>query len=175
MIDLIADKKLAALKILEDNQHALFQMLEKVSGDLFLYEPAEKWSIAQLVEHIILVENGVLGGIKKVGTHPKEAVINKPVTEEQFKQILHNRARKIEAPEKYVPKGIFTTKASAIKAFKEHRENIADFVNTTDLPLAYIGFPHFALGMLNGFDWLAFMAGHCERHIAQMEEIINEK
>ena len=81
-----------------------------------------------------------------------------------------NRTRRIEAPKYFVPQGIFTNKTTAIEGFKEHRAAIVAFINTTELPLKFIGFPHPLLGMLNGVDWFVFMAGHCERHRLQMEE-----
>jgi len=172
MIDnTILEKKSLVLKTLSDNQNDLLGMLAQVSTDQFLYQPTEEsWSIAALVEHIILVEKGVLAGVKKAGTKPADEVITKGLEEEQFRQAMRIRNRKVEAPAQFVPKGIFTNKEAAIEAFNAHRANIADFVKTTDLPLTHIGFPHFVLGILNGFDWFVFMAGHCERHILQMEE-----
>ena len=173
MVDQIADKKIAILKTLSENQNALLATLKKVNADLFAYRPAvDRWSIAEIVEHIILVENGVLAGLKKAGMQPKQEAINKTISDEALSKMLGNRGRKIDAPAHFVPKGVFTDKATAIADFTAHRANLADFVHKTDLPLAYIGFPHFAAGMLNGFDWLVFMTGHCERHIMQMEEII---
>lgn len=166
-----AEKRATALKVLSDNQNALLAFLEKVDTNLFVHQPAERWSIAELVEHIILVEKGVLGGIQKAGTKPKEAPINKPLAEEKFRQLMRNRTRKIEAPTHFIPKGIFIDKATAIAAFNTHRVKVTNFVNTTDIALTHVGFPHMALGMLNGIDWIVFMAGHCERHILQMEEI----
>ncbi len=167
-----AEKRTTTLKVLSDNQKALLATLEKVDADLFLHQPAGgRWSIAGLVEHIMMVENGVLAGIKKAGMQPKTEAIKKAVTDEKLGQLLRNRNIKLDAPAHFVPKGTFTNKTAAVAAFNNHRANIADFVNTTDLPLSFIGFPHPALGMLNGMDWIVFMAGHCERHILQMEEV----
>ena len=45
------------------------------------------------------------------------------------------------------------------------------FLKTTDLPLERIAFRHFALGLLNGKNWLVFIAAHCQRHINQIQSL----
>jgi len=169
------EEKKVNLKNLADSTSRLLTTLSNTSDALFSHQPPDnRWSIAELVEHIILVEQGVLMGLKKFGASPAKETI---VTELDHASIMargRNRNRKIEAPAQFIPKGIFTTKAAAIEAFSTHRASIDTFINTTTLPLELIGFPHPALGMLNGFNWLSFMSAHCERHVLQMEEIVNK-
>jgi|GEM_PF-4965945 len=62
-------EKEVCLKSLADTQKALLDTLETVSDKQFLARPAEdKWSMAELVEHIILVDSSILKGIHKFGT-----------------------------------------------------------------------------------------------------------
>ena len=83
-----------------------------------------------------------------------------------------NKAFKVKAPTFLEPKGIFKTKDEAFVAFRNNRAIIEEFVATTDLPLEKIAFKHFVFGLLNGKNWIAFMASHCNRHIEQIKEAL---
>jgi len=134
---------------LAESQAAVLDVLENMDDSLFQYVPSEgQWSIAQIVEHIILVEKGILGKIKSLAT-----------------------TRKAKSPESYIPKGVFTNTKEAITAFNEHRTDLETFLKTTTIPLQTIVFPHFILGAINGLSWMAFVAGHCLRHVTQMKAI----
>lgn len=165
------EEKEICLKSLADTQKALLKTIELANETEFITRPAEnKWSMAELVEHIILVDNSISKGIKKVGATPsKEAIVSSLLMDNIVNKVT-NRSRKIEAPKYFIPKGIFANKTAAIDGFIEDRGTIEAFLNTTELPLKFIGFPHPIFGMLNGLDWFVFMAGHCERHRLQMVE-----
>lgn len=164
-------EKEICLKSLADTQTALLATLATVSDEQFLARPAEdKWSMAELVEHIILVDRSILKGIHKFGATPSAAPIVSTLILEKIVDRVADRSRKVPAPKYFIPKGMFATKAEAVAGFKKHRASIDEFIQTTELPLKLIGFPHQIFGVLNGVDWLVFMAGHCERHRLQMEE-----
>ena len=172
MNTITVEEKEELVRVLQDNQDRLLSTLDAINGDLFLHKSSEdEWSIAELIEHIILVENGVLKGIQKSGITPSEQEIQSALDHTQMKEKAQNRSRKVKAPDPFIPKNIFSDKQAAIEAFKAHRKSISEFINTTTLPLKQIGFPHFTFGMLNGMSWFLFMAEHCERHILQMKEI----
>jgi len=157
---------------LENSEEAVKEVVERASEALFLKKPDENsWSMAELVEHIIMVEKGVLGTIQKMGTKVAEEVITSKLDDKTIVKLISNRERKVKAPDHFVPKGIFTNKEMAIQGLRKHRAEIEVFITTTKLPLKNIGFPHFAVGMLNGENWFTFMAGHCKRHADQMAEI----
>lgn len=157
---------------LENSEQAVKKVVERASEALFLKKPDDtSWSMAELVEHIIMVEKGVLGTIQKIGAKTAEEAITSKLDDKAIIKLISNRERKVKAPEHFVPKGIFTSKEIAIQGLRAHRAQIEDFITTTKLPLKNIGFPHFAVGMLNAENWFTFMAGHCERHAEQMAEI----
>ena len=165
-------RKKEIFNVLDDSQMAVEKAVKGAAEALFQKKPDEtSWSMAELVEHIIMVEKGILGTIQKLGAKaPTEPVISK-VGDAKIIKLISNRGVKVDAPAYFVPKGIFTSKAMALQAFSTHRTAIKDFITTTTLPLENIGFPHFVIGMLNGESWFTFMAGHCKRHAAQMAEI----
>ena len=86
-------------------------------------------------------------------------------------KVVPNRERKVKAMEHMIPKGIFQEKAQAIDAYKNLRQSIRQFLETTDLPLEKIAFRHRIFGLINAYGWFAFMAAHCQRHTEQIEEV----
>lgn len=157
---------------LTDSEMAVKKVAEEATEALFLKKPNDtSWSMAELVEHIIMVEKGILGTIQKMGAKASTEPVVSNIDDAKIVKLISNRGMKVKAPEYFVPKGIFTSKKMALEAFRAHREGIKNFITTTTIPLENIGFPHFVVGMLNGESWFTFMAGHCMRHADQMAEI----
>ena len=157
---------------LAESKAGVLDLLENMDDSLFQYVPSEgQWSIAQIVEHIILVEKGILGKINSLATTAPSEVTAVQIDHQQLIGLLAARDRKAKSPESYIPKGAFTNTKEAITAFNEHRTDLETFLNTTSISLQTIVFPHFILGAINGLSWIAFLAGHCLRHVAQMKEV----
>ncbi len=168
----MSEYKIGILKELTDNQNRLLAFLGTITEAQFSYQPADgRWSIAGLIEHIILSEKAIIKGIQKFGEKPSEKEVVANLTHKQIEEVTNDRSKKYDAPAPFIPKGIFVDKGMAIEAFKVHRVSMEEFIRTTELPLKQISFPHFAFGMLDGRSWLSFIVGHCDRHILQMEEI----
>ena len=80
--------------------------------------------------------------------------------------------RRIPAPERLIPTGRCEQQCSATEAFREKRNIIIRFVQTTEFPLRDRVATHPALGDIDGCQWIVFLAAHCERHIRQLEEAV---
>ena len=52
--------KIGILKELTDNQNRLLTFLGNITETQFSYQPFDGWSIAGLIEHIILSEKGII-------------------------------------------------------------------------------------------------------------------
>lgn len=109
--------------------------------------------------------------LQKLGATPSETTMDDLASTEQIIERCLDRSELVSAPDIFIPKGILTSKEDAIAAFLQHRENVQQFINETRLPLKNISFPHPRLGPLNGENWLAFMVGHCYRHLEQVNII----
>lgn len=168
-----SEEKKAHLDKLSASQDKLLATLTSLTEEQFIYKPAtDSWSIAELVEHIILSEKGILRAINKFGATPAKEAVAPTIDIEKLKAAVDNRGKKYQSPEYFIPKGIFTHTAAAMEAFNTHRASMYDFITTTEISLKLIGFPHFVFGMIDGANWLLFMSGHCERHVKQMEEVV---
>ena len=167
----VAEKK-KYLAPLQSSQTAIVAILEEVNEDLFTYKSTpENWSIAEVIEHLILIENTVIGTLKQLGSTKPQATLDQPLATEKVLELSASRTLKSKAPDAFVPKGIYQQKTVAVNAFKQSRERVAHFINTTPLNLETIVFPHPRIGVLTGYNWLTFLAGHSLKHLAQIEEI----
>lgn len=165
------EEKAKLITLLKNSEAELFAVLETISAANFLAKPAKnQWNASEIIEHLIITDTGLLQSIIKQGEKHRDET-PETMVHEKIIHLVSKREMKVNAPDYLVPKGIFTTKADAVQAFKASRAAVENFVNTTDLPLEKIAFKHFALGLLNGYNWIAFMAGHCKRHTAQMKEM----
>ncbi|MEZ4883620.1 MAG: DinB family protein [Chitinophagales bacterium] len=159
------------LGLLKESEGELITTLQDVSEESFHSKPSdEQWSMSEIVEHLVMIDTGVLSSIQKHASKVQDAALENWENEHLVK-IVTTRGRKVNAPDFFVPQGRFTTKAEAIAAYRTIRSKIDDFVTTTELPLEKIAFNHMTLGMLNVKNWIAFVAGHCKRHTQQIEEL----
>lgn len=166
-----AEERNYLLQVLQESEELLLATIDEVSEEQFLQkESPSGWSLAEIIEHIIKIDQSVLHGIKHKAQDPPET-IPKTFLKEKIIKAVSIRSTKVPSPEYGIPEGIFESKEDAINEFKIHRAGIESFVKNTDFPMKRIAFKHFALGLLNGEGWITFMAGHCHRHILQMEEI----
>ena len=79
-----------------------------------MYQPPNNsWSIAGLVEHIILSESGIVKGIKKYGEMPSEKAVISALDPKQIREVAKDRSKIYSSP--FIPKGIFNNKGMAIK------------------------------------------------------------
>lgn len=167
-------EKQIILEHLQETTAAMLEILAGVSEENFKRKPGpDQWSVAEVVEHVINVETGVVGRLKKMGENKAYSqFVEAPSTDKVIAESA-NRAEKVPSPAPLIPKGTLLTKKAAIEAFQKNRKEVLDFAEHNTLPLKEIVFPHPRLGMFNGENWLAFMAGHSKRHIEQINLLIN--
>ena len=136
----------------------------------------EKWSLAQLVEHIAIVEDGMTGICAKLLL--KSQAENK--TSDGAAQMSENFLTKageisnlkVEAPERVHPTGTKTV-AESLAKMEENRENLKklrplfESVDGTQHK-----FPHPFFGDLSAHEWLALVGGHELRHIKQIKTLL---
>jgi len=140
------------------------------------FKPApEIWSAAEIAEHIATSEEFIPQMIKsKVLSSPaapdKRAEAKKK--DEKLLAALTNREQKFQAPEMLQPKKRFATKAQVVDAFKTARDGHIRYIETSQDPLRDHFMPHPALGDLDAYQWYLLVAGHAERHVLQMRELI---
>lgn len=137
--------------------------------------PEGKWSIAQHIEHLALVEDGTGRLISRL---IKEADASGQ-RETEDSSLLHSldaygvttAARRIEAPDMVQPKeGLSSAEALARQSAARTRM-IEALRRASGSALATVSYPHPLVGQINGYQWGLITALHQRRHLAPMREL----
>ena len=152
----------------------LKQSLEGLSADQLTFKyNVDRWSIAECVEHIALVEKGIykaiLSGMSVPADPAKRADIR--VSDVNVIKAVRSRAFTLAAPAPFVPTGRFGDTSAALQAFEERRRDVIGLVQDTKDDLRTHYFTHPALGTLDTYQAVLVMASHVERHRKQIDEI----
>jgi hypothetical protein len=134
-----------------------------------------RWSIADIVEHVALVELRTLDLIVNklpLAPAPSDGKVTGDARFTRLDAVIPTRdQRRITAPEALVPKGTWPDPDAAMAAFLDARaQSLAAAAAVGEDTLAHV-VPHRFLGEFDAEEWLYFTAVHLARHTAQVEEI----
>lgn len=172
---LTAEERAKVVKLLIDSNKQAIEMLESVSDAQARFKAApEKWSMAEVGEHIAMAEGLLFSQVEKALAAPEN-----PDWEQKTKgktafleKALINRTTKASAPETIVPTGKLS-RTEVIAQLKESRAKTLKFAESTQQPLkshtAEHPFPVF--NTLNAYQWLIYIPLHNLRHNQQMAEV----
>jgi len=171
---LTAQERDAALKQFQTTHDNFLKSISGLSEKQWTFKPApDRWSIAEVSEHITVSESTLFGVVQKAMQSPAD-----PAKREQVKgkdqMILEKvpvRTQKFKAPEILQPTGRWATEAELTKAFDEARKNNMEYIRTTNDDLRDHFFDHPVMGPLDGYQWLLLISAHSARHTAQIEEV----
>lgn len=136
----------------------------------------EKWTIAHIIEHIAIVQDGMtrisaklLNEAKAAGKQSDGAA---QISENFAKKAAEAQQLKFEAPERVHPTGNQTI-AESLNKMEETRGKLEELrplfesVESSDFK-----FPHPFMGDLTATEWLALVGGHEARHLRQIEKML---
>ena len=132
-----------------------------------------RWSVADCVEHIALTEDFLFASLQRVMTAPAQTTQQDQAavaqTDKAITTMVANRSSKFMAPEPVRPAHHAPTE-DLLKQFAASRSRTIEFVKTThDLRSHCAASP---LGKCtDAYQWLLLMAGHSDRHLAQLMEV----
>lgn len=142
------------------------------------YRPDESaWSADQIVEHLAVIESGMIRLINKLLGKAEAAGVPAPadgsippITMAEFNRVAD--ANKFEAPEPVRPTG-GKTGAESLQALESSRAAILALrPRLAAVDLSEVTFPHPFAGPLNLYQWLVFIGLHERRHLAQIERTV---
>jgi hypothetical protein len=163
-----ANEKAQLIALLEKSEKFWLDTLASVpEGAATAKLNAECWSILQIAEHVAAAEHGMYRAME-LATEKTSA----PNYEADQKIIQGgtNRTIKRQAPAPSLPKGRWQTLSECAAVFQKSRSRTMEMVQRTD-NLRGKSVMHPILGELDGHQLVLVMAGHCERHALQIEEI----
>ena len=161
---------------IDDKRASLLRGVEGLSDEQQTFRTSpDKWSVAEIVEHLSIVEGNVarlldslLGKAEESG-QAREAVA--PFAHVSIAAFVEqSRTQKYNAPERAHPTGL--PLADSLARLRDTRAAVHALrprVERADG--AGVVFPHPAFGPLNIYQWLAFMGAHDARHLAQINAL----
>jgi sporulation protein YlmC with PRC-barrel domain len=152
---------------IEQVSDTLVQLLQSVNERNFNQKPGhDKWSIAQVADHIRLSNNSVAKALalagKPVDRNPGERI-------GELKNVFLDFQTKLQSPDFIVPsKDIYDQKLllkdlqASIQLIRErmYEDNLDELIN------------HPAFGDISKFEILHFVLYHTQRHLRQIKEIV---
>jgi len=138
------------------------------------FKPApDKWSVAQVLEHIASAEDMLFGLVEgQAMKAPPRADSSEDVKaiDNLILTAIPDRSQKRSAPEPLIPANRYGSAAEALKHFNESRtKTIALMQDGKDLRDHAMDSP---LGKkLDPYQWLLFISAHSERHTKQINEV----
>lgn len=138
----------------------------------------EKWTVAGLVEHISIVEDGItrisaklLGEAKAKGATADGTA---KFSEDFMEKIVGAREAKFEAPERVRPTGTKSI-AESLAQMDENRQKLNELRPLFEsVECSDFKFPHPAFGEITAHEWLAVLGGHEARHLNQIERLLKK-
>src|ERR1043165_4149712 len=171
---LTADERKAAVAKLTQTQDHMLKVMKGLSPAQLNYKAdPNSWSVAECAEHIAISESLIWGMVDGALKQPADASKRGEVKmkDDQLFNMITDRSNKIKTQEVFEPKNKFASVEGSVKEFKEKRTAHIEYVNTTkdDLRDRYA---QLKFGTIDAYQAILFMAGHTERHVKQMEEVV---
>ena len=171
----ISDTELAyAIDLLKSTKIALHEAVEGLSDEQLTARPdPARWSVAECLEHIVLVEEGVFSRLQYTMEKPEEPEKRTEiqVSDLYLTKALRNRKTGISSPEPFVPTGRFGNTEAILAAFDEQRDRVIAYAQSAPGNWRTHYFKHLVFGTIDAYQTLLLFSGHCERHRKQIEEI----
>ena len=146
----------------------LIETLLKVNEEDFNKKNSpESWSVADVAEHLLILETNVNFAMQK--THATERPANLKI--EAMKLGLADMERKFMAPDFVKPTWQLKQKNVLITELKKQRDILNQIILTKELAETS-DFKHPVIGSMTILEWVHFNIFHTQRHIKQIKTIL---
>jgi hypothetical protein len=162
-----------ALQYLESTKKNVLEATEGLSQAQWNFKPTpDSWSVAQVAEHITAAEDFIRDSLVKEKvmvspSGPPGRDVKK--TDEAVVAMVPDRTHKAQAPEPLVPSNRFGSPDGSVKHFVESRATTEQFLRTTTGLRDHV--MDGPVGKMDGYEFVLFIAAHCERHTKQINEV----
>ena len=137
------------------------------------YRPdANRWSVAENLEHITIVEQHILAGLTRTLEKMPDPAKKPAMADEQLLANFGRVVQPITAPESLRPSSRWPL-SDLLTEFDAARQRTVEFAVTVadTKELRHYFMPHPLFGELDCYQWFILAAGHSERHCNQCAAI----
>ncbi len=166
------------MTFVEEKRRELLQSFAGVDGDRLCRRAApDGWSVAEILEHLRMVESGVarlitkrVGQAKEAGLGEEKSTASVLPSFAPYSAMLERAV--MQAPATVLPRANIDI-SDALEGLESSREALrAAVVSATGLSLGEIKHTHQILGELDLYQWLIFVGHHEGRHKRQIERTL---
>lgn len=172
------DERKMAIKHLTETRDHMAKVLDGLTEEQLNFRPEEEaWSIAECAEHLAISENAFGGLIQKtVAAGPNPALKDSlKFEDDQLMGMIVDRSNRVKTSEPFEPSGKFGSHEATVKAFIDKRNEHIAYIGSTEDDLRNRFNSDLPFGTIDGLQLIIFTAGHTERHVKQMEEVMAHK
>jgi len=162
-----------SLRRLDSVHQKLIDTVSPLEVGLFSQRPSEgEWSVAEIVQHLCLVEERVIKDLKR-------AIASEPQTVGFLKRliptsIVSSRLLRVKAPKAVNPVAVLE-KEVAIENYNRARSNLKQLCAAHGSNrFRNLVFKHPFLGNIDGVATVSFVGYHEQRHYKQVREVLKK-
>ena len=159
------------LEKLSESQTGFLRAADAIPSEQWTIKPgAEKWSAAEIVAHLVMVERSILGSADRILQKPPQPLrpwlrLHLPMW------LVEARIVRRKSPLPLDP-SLIADKEEMLGELRAARERALSFLEETrNHDLSPYWWRHPFLGKLNVYEWFEMIAAHQIRHTKQMKEI----
>ena len=169
--DITTDQIVKAQRYLAQTSDALVETTEGLFAPQWEYKPAiDRWSIAEIVEHVAVIEQRVHIIIGKMNEAPESARdANRTHMDDFIIARVPERSTRVQAPPHVLPTGRWSG-AQALEYFLKSRKETGFLLLSAPLLRGRV-VPHPIFGPWDGYQWVLAAAAHSARHTQQILEV----
>ena len=171
---LTASERDYAAEKLENTREKLLNQLETLNEAQLAFKPnSETWNINEILEHTALAENGIWQAVRQGLAQEPDSSRREEVkmTDEEVYNRTASRNVKANSPEVIKPVGKFPNTEAALAFFTKRRNTTIDYIKSMEDDLRNRYWKHPFAGVMDLYQTILFIAGHSERHTAQITEL----
>jgi uncharacterized damage-inducible protein DinB len=158
---------------LDSTRNELLQFADSLDEDVFRKKPsAECWSVAEIINHLCLVERAVLLQLKRNQKTPT----SEPGFLARFKPVapVAFRTFKFKAPDFAVPKNV-PPRDELMGMLASTRNDLKSFASgISKQDLRKLPMKHPVFGEIDGWGAIKFILNHERRHLKQARQLLKQ-
>uniref|UniRef100_UPI003D7FB068 DinB family protein n=1 Tax=Pedobacter sp. TaxID=1411316 RepID=UPI003D7FB068 len=153
---------------------SLKHSVDGLSAAQLQYKPAaDKWSVSQCLEHIVLAERMIFSFARQGMDKPAQPERRKEIKmkDEDLIKGINDRSHKAKASKEMIGTGKYTNAAAALQELENDRKNVLAYLDTVAVDNLRNHVSESPFGPLDGYQSFLFIPGHTSRHTLQIIEI----
>ena len=162
-----------SLKRLDDVHQKLLNTVQPLDSKLFTQRPSDnEWSVAEIVQHLYLVEERVIRDLTRaIDAEPGRVSFLKKLLPTS---IVSSRIRKFQAPKAVNPVDV-PEKDEVVANYNGARQSLKDLCSAHSAErFKTLVFKHPFLGRIDGAATVDFVGYHEQRHLKQIREVLKK-